>query len=255
MTLEMILNWLDANWFTMLTGVFLTAFMLYGHSRGFLRLSLSIAAVLITTVLTRIALPPVTAFIRENTGLEKAVEQMVLKSAGMTGGGTAGASGTADLSGAAGTEEQLKFIDSLALPEGLREGLKENNTALIWEKLGAKEFTQYAADYLSRTVVHFVLFLLLFLIIWILLRLLIRVLDVVAKIPVIHGLNQIAGAVLGLAEGLFYLWLFFIVLSFFSGTGWGSRLMALVNSNVWLRFLYQYNLITIVLKNMLAAVL
>ena len=50
---ENILNWLDANWFALLVGVFLTGSMLYGHSCGFLRLAVSAAAVLITAALTR----------------------------------------------------------------------------------------------------------------------------------------------------------------------------------------------------------
>ena len=96
----------------------------------------------------------------------------------------------AGIPGGSGTlkpEDQISLIDSLAIPEGLREWVKENNTEIIWEKLGVKEFTQYVADYLSRTIVHFILFTALFLLIWILLRLLMKVLDVFAKLPVIHG--------------------------------------------------------------------
>ena len=82
-----------------------------------------------------------------------------------------------------------------------------------------------------------------------------KVLDVFAKLPVIHGLNQIAGAVMGLGEGLFGLWAFFILLSCFAGTVWGRRLLELIYANVWLRFLYQYNMITWFLKSMLGALL
>ncbi|MBQ7534475.1 MAG: CvpA family protein [Stomatobaculum sp.] len=243
---ENILNWLDANWFALLVGVFLTGLMLYGHNCGFLRLSISIAAVLITAVLTRLAMPPVTAWIKEHTALESTLEGMIIKRLSANPAGNAGISTP---------EEQAVVIDSLSVPEGLRDWIKENNTEIVWEKLGVKEFTQYLADYLSRTIIHFILFALLFLLIWILLRLLMKVLDVFAKLPVIHGLNQIAGAVLGLGEGLFYLWIFFLVLSCFTETVWGRRLLELIYSNVWLRFLYQYNMITWFLKSTLGALL
>ena len=243
---ENILNWLDANWFALLVGVFLTGFMLYGHNCGFLRLSISIAAVLITAILTRLAMPYVTVWVKENTGLESMLENMIARNIVLEA-----VSGT----GTPSPEEQLIVIDSMSIPEGLREWVKENNTELIWEKLGVKEFSQYVADYLSRTITHFVLFSILFLLIWILLRLLMKVLDVFAKLPVIHGLNQIAGAVLGLGEGLFYLWIFFMVISSFTGTLWGRRLLELINANVWLRFLYQYNGVTWFMKSMLGALL
>ena len=243
---ENILNWLDANWFALLVGVFLTGSMLYGHSCGFLRLAVSAAAVLITAALTRLAMPFVTAWVKTNTGLESMLESMIAKN---IGAGISGGSGTLK------PEDQISLIDSLAIPEGLREWVKENNTEIIWEKLGVKEFTQYVADYLSSTIVHFILFTVLFLLIWILLRLLMKVLDVFAKLPVIHGLNQIAGAVMGLGEGLFGLWGFFILLSCFAGTVWGRRLLELIYANVWLRFLYQYNMITWFLKSMLGALL
>ena len=243
---ENILNWLDANWFVLLTGVFLTGFMLYGHNCGFLRLSVSIAAVLITVVLTRLAMPFVTVWVKEHTGLESMLENMIVRNIGLEA--VSGA-------GKPSPEEQIIVIDSMSIPEGLREWVKENNTELIWEKLGVKEFSQYVADYLSRTIIHFILFSILFLLIWILLRLLMKVLDVFAKLPVIHGLNQIAGAVLGLGEGLFYLWIFFMVISSFTGTLWGRRLLDLINANVWLRFLYQYNGVTWFMKSMLGALL
>ena len=135
---ENILNWLDANWFALLAGVFLTGFMLYGHNCGFLRLSISIAAVLITAVLTRLAMPYVTVWVTEHTGLESMLENMIVRNIGLeavSGGGTPS------------PEEQLIVIDSMSIPEGLREWVKENNTELIWEKLGVKEFSQYVAHH------------------------------------------------------------------------------------------------------------
>ncbi len=244
--LDGVLTWLDGNWFTLLIALFLTGAMLYGHSRGFLRLFVSLAAVLITVILTRLALPPVTAFINENTGIQRSLESYIIKVTGVDAL-NADAFGT--------TEAQEAVIDSLAIPEGLKKGLKENNTGEIWEKLGAERFPQFVADYVSRTVLHLILLIVIFVVIWILLRVLMNVMDIFTKLPVIHGLNQIAGAVLGLAEGLFAVWAFFIILSLFSGSAAGSKLMDLINTNVWLRFLYQYNMITWFLKAMLGALL
>ena len=57
------------------------------------------------------------------------------------------------------------------------------------------------------------------------------------------------------ADLFYFTLIFFMVISIFTGTLWGRRLLELINANVWLRFLYQYNGVTWFLKNMLGALL
>ena len=57
-------------------------------------------------------------------------------------------------------------------------------------------------------------------------------------------MNQLAGAILGGIEGLFYLWFFDIILAACSGMAWASSLLAQIQASSWLSFLYRYNIIS-----------
>ena len=88
---------------------------------------------------------------------------------------------------------------------------------------------------------------LLFLVISIVIHILIRWLDLISRLPIISGLNHIAGAILGLAQGLLLLWIAGFILSLFSATPLGQQLEVQVYASPWLTFLYDYNLINLIL--------
>ena len=72
-------------------------------------------------------------------------------------------------------------------------------------------------------------------------------LDLIARLPILCGLNQIAGALLGLAQGLLILWIAGALLNCFAATAAGQILEQQVNGSAWLSFLYQYNPLRILL--------
>lgn len=61
------------NWLSVLVACYLIGMMLYGHYRGFLRLAVSMAALLIALIGVRVMMPQVTAFLKDNTGDRKSV--------------------------------------------------------------------------------------------------------------------------------------------------------------------------------------
>ena len=267
--LNTLLTWVCQHWFSLLSAAFLIGMMLYGHRQGFLRLSVTLAATIITLVLVRLLLPGVTGFLAERTPLLSVAEHKIQKSLGLEDGIWQGDTGTdtgADI-GAAGpelaesaesaesAEFQDRFLEELGLSEETSKLLKKYNTKEIWELLGVSRFAQYVAGFLGRTVLNLVVFIVLFILIRILLHLLIKVLDVVARIPVIHGLNQIAGAVLGFVFGLALLWILFMMLYVFREAAPAAALLAMVRSSVWLSFLYRFNFISFLLKSLVAGIL
>ncbi len=240
--LETITAWLDANWFPLLAAVFLLGMMLYGHSCGFLRLAVSLAAVLITVVLVRLALPYAVQYAESNPQIQALAEEKVRETAGIA---------ELDAFTIDTPEAQEQVIDSLELPESLRRALKENNTAEFWERLGVSRFQEYAAHFLSRTAIRIALGILLFFAISILLRILMHVLDIFTRLPILHGLNQIFGAFLGLAEGLVLLWIGFLVLGFFEGTLIGGGIREITERVLWLKLLYDVNPVRMLLRGIL----
>ena len=83
-----------------------------------------------------------------------------------------------------------------------------------------------------------------FILIYIAAQLLIRWLDVVARLPVLSGVNKMAGALLGGIQGLFFLYLALLLVTAFSTKPWAQAVVAQIESSVWLSFLYHYNLVS-----------
>lgn len=233
--------WLDRNWFTLLIALFLLGMTLDGHRRGFLRLTVSALALILTTLFARVALPSTANFLAKNTGMQAAAERYITEKIGLD---TVTDRQTADSAG------QDRVIENLPIPDNFKQGLRKNNTTEAWQAVGATEFQQYAADFLGRTLLNYLGFTLLFLLFRMLLHCVFRFLNLFTALPVIHGMNQIAGAALGLAEGLFFLWLGFLILNLFQYTPIGSGILGQVEASPWVYFLYRNNLLLSALGNL-----
>ena len=77
--------------------------------------------------------------------------------------------------------------------------------------LGVDQFAEYVSTYLADILINAVSSIILFAVVYILIHLVVRWLDLIARLPILYGLNHIAGAVLGLIQGLSVSldWLFF----------------------------------------------
>ena len=89
------------------------------------------------------------------------------------------------------------------LAETAREAVRDTGVSLLTA----------VAECVTEPVLYSVLFLVLFLALLILLRLAARALDLVLKLPVLHGANALGGALVGLLEGLAVLLLLTTILS------------------------------------------
>ena len=134
-------------------------------------------------------------------------------------------------------------IENLKLPDQLKQSLIENNNGEVYRTLGVELFRDYIGSYLTNLIVQIAVFLLLFLVIFILLHILVAALDLVARLPILSGMNKIAGAILGGLEGLFFVWIVCLIFTALSGTGWGILIMKQIEASPWLSFLYHNNLL------------
>lgn len=244
--LETAAEWLDGNWFALLIGLFIVGMMLYGHSRGFVRLAVSLTAIVITLIATRAVLPKTVDFLKEHTGIEAATREYIIKATGID---------SLKEEQVETRESQEQIIAGMDISKSLQKALQDNNNGEMWRKLGAERFQQYVAGYLGKTIIGYIGFVLLFVLISLLLHLGLRIIDIFTEIPVIHGLNQIAGAVLGLLEALIFVWSGFLLLELFETTATGGKLLALVDASGWLGFLYHYNAVGFLLQSFVSALL
>lgn len=71
----------------------------------------------------------------------------------------------------------------------------------------------------------------------------IGVLNLLTKLPLVHGLNKLLGFLLGIAEGFLTVWLILYLARVNEGTLFGLNLFASIESEPFLYFLYKHNLI------------
>lgn len=138
--------------------------------------------------------------------------------------------------------EQTELIEHLPLPEALRELLLNYNNDEGYSSLGVSSFQDYLIHFIATMILNVIAFVSAVILVQILLHVAITALDILAHIPLIGGVNRLLGLLLGCIQALFFLWLFFLILSMMSATQWGMQLMDMVQSSHALSSLYDSNL-------------
>lgn len=237
------MEFFQENWLQILVAIYLLGMILHGHYRGFIRLAVSFTALIITLIIVHIALPHVTAYVSENTAFREKIGSSILQTVGID----SIEKDSEDFFGKSQytlPDEQRLIIEGLNLPNSVKEALITNNNHEIYQVLGVNAFADYISAYLSQAIIQSVCFILLFIIVFISVQIVVRWLDLIAKLPIINGINQLAGAVLGGVQGLLYLWIGCIVLSAFTSTPFGLAVMEQIEKSTWLYILYHNNFLS-----------
>lgn len=150
-----------------------------------------------------------------------------------------------------GVGQQMEAIDQMdGMPEFIRDLLKTNNNADMYEALGISGFSEYVSNYITCLILNAISLVVSFLVLYIILRIVGCMLDMMSRIPVVNGLNKIGGFIFGLLNGVVYLWIACIIITIFSATSWGQYIFAQINDSVILSFIYNNNYLLELLANM-----
>ena len=130
--------------------------------------------------------------------------------------------------------EALK--EHTGLRETLENSISAGGTELLetFRSLGLEEVV---SGYLADQILQALAVLITLLLVGVLVRGIAFALGLASRLPVLHGLNKTAGLVFGLAEGVVLVWIFFFVITVFSTTEWGGRLLTMVSDSGLLSFL------------------
>ena len=139
------MEFLMEHWLSVGVGAYLLAMVLYGHYRGFLKMAVTMTALIFSLIAVQVAMPYVTDALRENTGIHRAIGQGLLHMAGADENATDGVELPA---------QQREAIERLKLPEQMKEALLENNNTEIYELLGVDRFLDYLGQYLANMVIN-----------------------------------------------------------------------------------------------------
>lgn len=248
------------NLLTIIVLVVFALLALRGYRRGLVKSLASMTSLIVSLILVNIANPYVTEFLKTQTPvyeyiLEKCEDAFTVKesaaddrSAGQ--GQTTEGSAQSKNSGTTQSKTvQEQMIDSLPLPQVIREVLKENNTPEYYRKVAAKSFNEYVPKYMAGLILSIVSFVATFVLVMSFIWLAVMTLDVIAGLPIIRGLNQMLGLILGMAQGIIIVWLSFLIITIFSHTEVGRQLMQMIAESEILTWIYDTNILLDFLQN------
>lgn len=233
------------NWLSVIVGVYLIGMVLYGHHRGFIRLVVSMLALVLSLTIVRVSLPAVTGYLKENTGLQQTISESMKKSIGLQ------AEEGSDETTSEVPSVQRTVIEKLDLPQTMKNALIENNNSEMYQMLGVQAFTDYIGSYLANKILNSVGFVILFAAVYVAMKLIVGWLDIISRLPILSGINKIAGALMGGIQGLVFVWLACILITAFSGTSWGLMLSQQIEASKWLSYLYSHNFINLMVLGVL----
>lgn len=212
-------------------GIVLVICMVTGYIRGLIKTVASLFATALTIIVVIIANPYVSGVIQKVLPIENIVRE-----------------NCEDFWAKAeeeklGRDEQIALIEESELPLWIKEVLLENNNSEVYEMLGVEKFSEYALGILTKTIADILSFLVTFAIVTIIVRTALYVFGIIGELPIIGGINRLAGGVLGLGTGLVIVWVLFAVITLMYDTSWAQWCMEKISDDKLLTVLYEGNIL------------
>ena len=196
-----------------------------GYKRGFVKIVLSMFALIGAIIMASILVVPVGAAIKNTTKIYDTVKEEVsevVKSENI---------------------QKITDIDKLNVPDTIKEAVKKETAE------GAENVAEKITETVANSIFNAGVFVVTFIICYIIIAIVINAINLVTKLPVLNEVNKLAGTALGLMYGLGILWVICLVLPMFGNMDWAKNTIKVINENKVLTFIYDHNLlITLITK-------
>ena len=203
-----------------------------GYKRGFIKEVVSVLLVLLSVAVVWMINPYVNTFIRDNTAAYEKIQNVSEKFVGSLTDGETVIDG----------ERQDELISGMDLPGLIQNGITDNNTAAVYQLLAVNTFGEYVSRYLANIAVNCLSFLISYILASVLIHVFAYALDLLAKLPVLRGINKLAGALLGGGKCVIFVWVGMLVLTILCNTEIGQEGLRLIRGDTVLNFLYDKNI-------------
>lgn len=226
------------NELLVIVGAIFLICVIVGVVRGFIKIVASLLATIAIIVLVVVLNPFVSGAIQKVVPLEELMQEKCMEIL-MPEAETDEMAEEMELS----REAQIAAIEQSKLPEFFKQLLLENNNSEVYTILGVTTFAEYMVKYLAKIIADILAFLLTFLVVTIIVRTVLYIFGVIGDLPVIGGINRIAGGLLGLGTGVVIVWVLFIVITVMYDTALGSWGLEKIADNQILTILYENNIL------------
>lgn len=173
------------------------------YRKGFVRAALNFLPMVAAMAATRFLTPTVSEFLRKTPFFDALTNTV--------GNGLHLENAIGD----AAMQTQTDIIQSMHLPDFLKESLVENNNPVIYHLLDVESLQAYIAGFLANICINIISVLLVFVVVWLAVKFVLKALNLISKLPVLNFFNRACGFLVGLLKGLCVAWLICFVLTFF----------------------------------------
>lgn len=213
------------NILTIVVLAVIIVFGMIGHARGFIRMLLSVLSLALTLYLATIISPAVSKTLQQTNLYDSVydstydyINEKIAQSA---------------------ADSMDGVMDELQLPESLKNYISSNSAISI----NGSGIAAQVATQITGIIFDVLVFLVTFIAAMVVVKLIFAAVNIVSHLPIIHGANQIAGLFVGIAEGLIFIWIFFIVISLMGSSEFAADMYRQINESPVLTFLYNNNII------------
>ncbi len=234
------------NVLLLVVGAVFLANVLIGYKRGFLKIALSLVVMIASILLVGLLVSPISGVIQKTTPIREVVQEklteMIESAAGVSG------DMLSDIE--IPREQQIIMIEGMPFPDSIKSMLLENNNDEAYAALGATNFIEYIGAYATKLIADIIAFVVAWIVVTVIARIIMGVLGIVGKIPVIGGINRLAGAIVGIGFAFIIVWILFVVVTLLYNTPVGQACMEdiaaspiltkLYNGNVLMKFITKF---------------
>lgn len=207
------------NWAQLAAAAVLIGMFALGYARGLVRMSVGLASIVSSLIITKLLLPMVTAWADRNMLLRTVISGRVN-----------------DMLGYQQTQEEAK-----------------SGVDVFYDLIGLNRLTEFIGQKTAEFVVSVATFVVLLILVSIAVKILFKALDLITKLPGLSFLNRMLGGILGLAEGFLYIWIFLLVISIIPENALTvSAAKQFSAPDSWLSYVREANLFTHIFGAMLS---
>ena len=227
------------NVLLVVVGIIFIGSILIGYKRGFLKIALSLAVTIASIILVGIFTPHISGWIQKSTSLGEMVQGKLVDMFESTTGAPAELLGNVEIP----REVQISLIEGAKLPSMIQDMLLENNNKEVYEALGVTNFIDYVGKYATKLIADIIAFITAWILVTIIARVIMGVIGIIGKIPIIGGINRLAGGLVGIGFGIIIVWILFIVVTLLYNTAVGQACMKDIAASQILTKLYDGNIL------------
>ena len=217
----------------------------YGYARGFGRMLGSLLSSVLSLVLAVLLVQPLTVFLTDYTPLsdkiseacEKRIEEALLTSEETNKNDLLNLPLPENISGFISGEEKASGEEAIA------QALNGEKNALI------SSYAENLSLKIARVAIWIITLLGVYIITWIALRIVIGSIDILRHLPLIGGIDRLAGLLGGFAIGILGIWIFYLFVFLFSGHPFCEACIRMTSESGLLTFISENNLLFMFFKN------